>query len=152
MSSPAQQRGAVAIEFALVLGLFIALLYAIISYAFVFMFIQCFTYASEDGLRAAIAVDCVGLTSTQCRDNRIAPAVRAQAVNSLSWLPAQVAAKVLGTNGANVDVNCDSSSCEAVISYDNYRDSPILPIITLPVIGDVPRLPQDLVGRARLHM
>lgn len=152
MVSRSRMQGAVAIEFALVFVLFIALLYAIVSYAVVFMLVQSFTYASEDGLRAAIAVDCAGLSTNDCFEDEIKPAVRAQVVESLSWLPAGLSANVLGTNGDRVAVTIQNDdTCEAVISYD-YAADPLIPVLNLPVIGAVPRLPATLIGRARLRI
>lgn len=147
-----KQRGAAAIEFSLVFPVFLALIYAIVTYSVVFMLIQGFTYASEDALRAAIAVDCDGLTSQECIDDRITPAVRAQAVNSLTWLPASVKAQVLGAAGEEVVVNCSSGTCTVEIRYDNYASNPLIPAITLPAIGTIPRIPQNLVGRASLRI
>lgn len=152
MHKPSRQRGAIAIEFALVFGLFVALLYAIVGYGMVFMLVQSFTWASEDSLRAAIAVDCKGLSTTNCVNTRIRPAVQAQAVASLNWLPANVQTTVLGTAGAKVEVTCDTTTCEAVIRYPSYDTNPMLPIIDLPLVGKVPRVPRDLVGRARLRI
>jgi len=145
-------QGAVSIEFALTFGLFFALLYAIVSYALVFMLVQGFTSAAEDGLRAGISVDCSGLSTTNCINSHIIPTVRQQAVTSLSWMPANVRSAVLGTNGNLVEVTCDSTNCEAVIRYSNYATTGLTPVITLPVIGAVPRLPQDLVGRGSLRL
>ncbi|MFT5574574.1 MAG: Flp pilus assembly protein TadG [Bermanella sp.] len=146
------QRGAAAIEFSLVFPVFLALIYSIATYSTVFMLIQGFTYASEDALRAAIAVDCDGLTTQECIDDRITPAVRAQAVSSLSWLPASVKTQVLGAAGELVLVDCTAGTCTVEIRYDNYANNPLIPAITLPAIGTIPRIPQDLVGRASLRV
>lgn len=146
------QRGASAIEFSLVFPIFLAMIYSIVTYSTVFMLIQGFTYASEDALRAAIAVDCDGLTSQQCIDDRITPAVRAQAVSSLSWLPASVKSQVLGTDGDQVVVDCSGGTCTVEVRYNNYAGNPLIPAITLPAIGTIPRIPQDLVGRASLRV
>lgn len=151
MASLKRMQGAVAIEFALVLGIFLALVYAVVTYALVFVLIQGFTYASEDGLRAAIAVDCSGLTPGECLEEQIRPAVRAQVMDSLGWLPADVRNRALGADGSLVTVDCVGDTCEAVISY-NYAADPLLPVLTLPAIGAVPRVPDNLIGRARLRL
>lgn len=152
MQKATRQRGAAAIEFSLVFPIFLALLYAIVSYSTVFMLIQGFTYASEDALRAALAVDCDGLTAQECVDDRITPAVRGQVVTSLSWLPESVKTQVLGNNGEEVVVNCVSGTCTVEVRYDNYATNPLVPSITLPAIGTIPRVPQHLVGRASLRV
>jgi len=147
-------QGSVAIEFALVFGVFMALFYAAVSYGVVFMLIQSFTYAAEDGLRAALKVDCTGIDANACTSDRIAPAVQAQVATTLSWLPAAIKTQVLGNNGQNVQVNCGSAdaTCEAVVQYSNYAANPLVPVIQLPIIGSVPKLPVNLAGRARLRI
>lgn len=152
MRMATRQRGAAAIEFSLVFPIFLALLYAIVSYSMVFMLIQGFTYASEDALRAALAVDCDGLTAQECVNDRITPAVREQVVTSLAWLPQSVKNQVLGNNGEEVVVNCASGTCTVEVRYDNYATNPLVPSITLPAIGTIPRVPQHLVGRASLRV
>lgn len=152
MPTQSSQRGAAAIEFSLVFPVFLALIYSIVTYSTVFMLIQGFTYASEDALRAAIAVDCNGLTTQECIDDHITPAVRAQAVNSLVWLPESVKTQVLGAAGEKVVVNCTGGTCTVEIRYNNYATNPLIPAITLPAIGTIPRIPQDLVGRASLRV
>ena len=147
-----KQRGASAIEFSLIFPVFLALIYSIVTYSTVFMLIQAFTYASEDALRSALAVDCDGLTNQQCIDDRITPAVREQAVNSLSWLPAAAKSQVLGTDGDAVVVSCSGDTCTVEIRYNNYASNPLIPAITLPAIGTVPRIPQNLIGRASLRV
>lgn len=150
--SSKKQRGASAIEFSLVLPVFLALMYAVVSYSTVFLLIQSFTYASEDALRAAVAVDCDGLTSQQCIDNRITPAVRAQVVTSLDWLPPSVKSIVLGSAGEEVVVNCAGETCTVEVRYDNYATNPLIPAVSLPAIGTIPRVPQHLIGRASLRV
>jgi hypothetical protein len=152
MCNRQRMHGAVSIEFALILGLFLAILYAIVSYALVFMLVQSFTSASEDGLRAAVAVDCAGLAAADCVDQRITPAVRTQALASLSWLPADIRDTVLGSDGSLVEVDCDGETCAATIRYADYLNDPMIPVIHLPLLGAVPRLPQDLIGSARLRI
>lgn len=152
MKSRSHQQGATAIEFALVLPVFLAVVYAMVSYALVFMLTQSFTYASEDALRAALAVDCTGLTAQQCVNDQITPAVRTQVATTLDWLPADVKSVVVGSNGDQVSVSCTADTCTVEVRYDNYTTNPMIPIITLPGIGNIPQVPDDLVGRASLRV
>lgn len=147
-----KQQGASAIEFSIVLPVFMALMYAVVTYSTVFLLIQSFTYASEDALRAAVAVDCDGLSTQDCIDNRITPAVRAQVVTSLDWMPQSVKTIVLGSAGEEVVVNCSGDTCTVEVRYDNYDTNPLIPAVTLPAIGTIPRIPQHLIGRASLRV
>lgn len=146
------QKGGTAIEFALVFPIFLALIYAMISYALVFMLTQSFTYASEDALRAALSVDCTGISSADCINNRITPTVRSQVASSLAWLPDDVRSIVVGDSGDKVSVSCSSNTCTVEVRYANYRSNPMIPLLNLPGIGTVPKVPQDLVGRASLRV
>lgn len=67
-----KQRGAVAIEFAIIFPVFFVICYAIIAYALAFLAVQNMTYTSEEILRKAIGlnhVDCEELlpkAKTEC--------------------------------------------------------------------------------------
>jgi len=145
-------RGAVAIEFALIFAVFVALFYAVVSYGFVFAVVQGFTYAAEDSLRAAIATDCTQLTTAECK-TRITGVIRDQVADSLGWMPERIREKALGESGENVLVDCDTNYlCDVSIQYANTAQDPLVPTIELPVVGAVPKLPALLVGRARLRI
>jgi len=104
-------------------------------------------------VRAALAADCSGLTYSQCKQQQMAPAIRRQIANSLSWLPPPVFSSAVGNDGGNVQITFDDAKaiCEVKIEYNNAA-SPIVPSIQLPLIGKVPRLPGQLSGRARLRI
>lgn len=146
-------QGAVAIEFALVFGLFLALLYAIVSYGLAFSIVQSFTYAAEDGLRAAIAADCTGLTYSACKQQKMTPAIQKQIANTLDWLPPTIFSQAVGNDGNKVQITFDDANaiCDVRIEYNNAAN-PIVPSLQLPVVGSIPRLPAQLIGRARLRI
>lgn len=136
------QSGSVAIEFALVLPAFIAITYAIAGYALAFLLVQSFTYASEDALRVALSTEC---EASVCTEAELEPVVRAQIQSSLPWLPASLVASA--TTGENF-FNCDATMlCTVRLSA-----SPLIPSLTIPGIGEVPNLPEQLVGRASLRI
>ncbi len=44
-----------------------------------------------------------------------------------------------------------SGTMEVRVRYAGYGQSPLLPVLTLPGIGAIPNLPDDLVGTATLR-
>lgn len=135
-------KGSVAIEFAIILPVFFAIVYAIAGYGLAFLLIQSFTYASEDALRAALATECVAST---CTVEELEPVVRDHIQNALPWLPASLVSSA--TTGENF-FTCDSNMlCTVRLSA-----TPLIDGITLPGVGKVPALPDQLVGRASLRL
>ncbi|AKH69590.1 TadE-like protein [Spongiibacter sp. IMCC21906] len=138
-----KQTGAVAIEFALMFPVFFAMVYAIIAYGMAFLIIQSFTYVSEDALRAALATECA---ESVCTQDELEPVVRSQVQNSLTWLSASLVSSA--TSGENFSFSCDPNMLCTV----RLSTAPPLPGITLPLVGDIPSLPDSLVGRASLRL
>lgn len=152
-----RQRGAAAIEFALIFVPLFALFYAIVSYGLVMALMQGMTLAAEEGARAAVAIDPSGYASTaEYVNNGVAPRVRARVGDSLSWLPESIRTHVLGADNANVNVIHSMDASEVVLTvqvrYLNYADTPLIPTLRLPGIGAVPRLANDLQAQAIIRL
>ena len=152
-----RQRGAAAIEFALIFVPLFALFYAIASYGLVMALIQGMTLAAEEGARAAIAIDPSAYDSTaEYIENGVAPRVRERVGASLSWLPEHIRMHVLGAGNANVNITHSMDASEVVLTvqvrYLNYADTPLIPTLTLPGIGAVPRLANDLQAQAIIRL
>jgi Flp pilus assembly protein TadG len=149
------QRGAAAIEAALVFTLFFALFYAIISYSMPMIMMQAFNHAAASAARSAVAVDPAAYPDTDSYiQTGVIPRVRNVAGNALNWLPTTANDAVLGDNNANIQVAFDHASgvLTVTIVYPQYRNAPLMPTLTLPGIGDVPRLPDDLRGMASVSL
>lgn len=149
------QRGAVAIEFAVLFSIFFAVLYAIIAYSLPLLLLLTFKQVAADAARATVAVD---------------PAVE----NYRDNLEAQVRAEIEKSWIANTEwyTHCPPSDNESsgddgysklaangrtltvCIRYtsDNYDDNPIVPALTLPIIGQIPRLPQLIEGTSTIRL
>jgi Flp pilus assembly pilin Flp len=141
------QRGAAAIEFALIFIVFFTLFYAIVSYAIVMMLQSAFMHAAEEGARAAIAVDRLSYSSSSAYFNDgVEPRVRSTVDAALNWLPAGSKSKV------SVEVEMPASMLSVRVMYEGYTSDPLIPILTLPAIGQVPKLPDDLVGAAMINL
>ncbi len=137
-----RQRGSVAIEFALIFPVFFAIVYAIISYGMAFLLLQSFTYAGEDALRAALATDCA---ASRCTEAELEPVVNQQVQDSLSWLSTTLISEAIASE--------DFFSCDVnMLCTVRLSAAPVLNSLTLPLIGRVPDLPEQLVGIASLRM
>ncbi|WP_022960047.1 TadE/TadG family type IV pilus assembly protein [Spongiibacter tropicus] len=137
-----QMRGVVAIEFALIFPVFFAIIYGIICYGTAFLMMQSFTYAAEDALRAALAAECAAST---CTEAELKPVVTAQVQQSLDWLAASVISEAISAD--------DFFACNAeMLCKVRLGAAPLLNGITLPLVGEIPDLPERLVGIASLRM
>ncbi len=146
-----RQNGAAAIEAAVLFALFFTVFYAIVSYSLPMLMMQAFNHAAASGARAAVAIEPDAFDSnSEYLSQGVTPRVREVVGESLSWLPQQARNVVLGSNNGNVDVDYDStlSTLQVTVSYPGYRDSPMIPVLRMPGIGEVPRLPENLTGRA----
>lgn len=125
--------------------LFFVLFYAIISYSLAMLLMQGFTQAAEEGARAAIAVNPLSYASEGEYDAAVTTAAETRSTAALSWLTTgqkNVLATVAGT-GATKTVT-------VTVTYPNYATNGLMPTLTLPMVGAVPKLPQHLVGSASL--
>lgn len=148
-----KQRGTAAIEFALLFILFFVVFYALVSYAVAMLLQESFQHAAEEGARAAIAVDSLAYASNSAyQSSGVEPRVRATVGNSLAWLPTQAKEQVLGTDNGNVQLGWNGDTLTVTVIYTGYTANPMLPILTFPAIGAVPRLPDDLAGRAVIDL
>lgn len=145
-----RQGGAAAIEFALIFILFFALFYAIIAYSLAMLLMQGLTQAAEEGVRAAIAVNPLAYASDAAYQDAVEATARNRAAAALSWLPATARAQVV--DAGNIDADLAGNLITVTVTYPNYAGNGLVPTLTLPVIGDVPRVPADLVGSASLQI
>ncbi|NOT17349.1 MAG: pilus assembly protein [Sulfuriferula sp.] len=111
------QRGAVAIEFALVFPIFFVLMYGIVTYSVIFLAQQSITLAAEEGARAA-------LRYAPTTDERNTTACSVAAL-SLTWLGAgnvtcNAQAGSVATNG--------SYPIKVTLSYP-YQAKPLVPLL-----------------------
>lgn len=142
------QRGAAAIEFALVFILFFSLFYAIVSYSLAMLLMQGLTQAAEEGVRAAIAVNPLAFANGNDYASAVDSTAKNRASEALTWLPAKAWQQIEN----NIQISSTSNLVSVTITYPNYAHNGLVPTLRLPLIGDVPRLPNDLVGHASLQI
>lgn len=155
-----RQLGATAIEFALAFPAFVALLYAILMYGFLFLTQMALQHAAEDGARAALSHpgipnESLGETQLSLRELR----ARATAYQQLSWMPTHersqidVAICLVGANTCSgLDPSCQQTNasvarCQVVVTVSHpYRQYPLVP--SLPGFNLL--VPISLQGSARV--
>lgn len=139
---PRKQKGAVAIEFALVFVVFFAVFYGMISYSLPLLLMQSFNQATAEAVRRSVAIDpnSPGYTAS------VGPAAAEFARKQLDWIPSAfqfLPGHVTGTFTGGV--------LKVEINYPSTNLKGVLPFIVLPGIGDVPKLPTMLHAQSSLQ-
>lgn len=143
------QRGAVAIEFAAVFVLFFAVLYGLLGYCVPLLMLQSFNDAAAAGARVAVSVNPLAPGDY---DDALKKAVDTAVTQRLSWMPEGWRKGCYGGSFMKAPeevtvVDRKYTRIDVCVSYP-YATSPIVPLLTLPGIGTVPRLPDVLSGTA----
>lgn len=147
------QKGSVAVEFVMLFLLFFTLFYAMVNYAMVMLMQSAFVHAAEEGARAAIAVDRLAYANSLAYlSNGVDPRVRNVVGNSLNWLPAKPKTKVLGTGNSRIQLSMNGNQLTVRVVYSDYASDPLMPMLTLPIIGQIPKVPTDLAGTAVIEL
>lgn len=136
-----RQKGAAAIEFALVFVLAFTVFYAMVSYAFPLLMLQTFNSASAQAVRAAVKADPL----EDDYEAIVESLAKAEADQQLSYLPALIRSRINVTAGVE-----DGTRVVVSIEYPNYNTNPVIPVITLPLVGQVPKVPAMLSAKASL--
>lgn len=145
-TSPARrQKGAAAIEFVAVFLLFFAVFYGLVSYALPMLMLQSFHHASSEAVRRCVALD--PASSSHAAD--VQTLARQVVARQLSWMPA--ALDFQPASDVRVTLSADKLLTVA-IDYPKRKLTRVLPLLVLPMIGEVPRLPQRLHAEASVQL
>eukprot|EP01030_Chromulinospumella_sphaerica_P007873 gene7873-7703_t len=93
---PRKQKGAVAIEFALVFVIFFAVLYAIVTYSLPLLLMQSFNQSTAEAVRRSVALD----PNMPGYEAALKNVVKLELTRQLAWIPA----------GLNFDVTTDTTT------------------------------------------
>jgi Flp pilus assembly protein TadG len=114
------ERGAALLEFALVFGIFVFVLYGLIAFGMILSMKQTITHAATEGARAAIGVTNDPATPNDERED----AAKARVASALSgWNSAQVAHTDVVVSFPNT---CPTTCIKVHITY-HYKDQPLVP-------------------------
>lgn len=153
-----QQRGAVAVEFAFIFPLLFLLMYGIVVYSYVFVLNSAIQFAAHEAAESVVRV--VPSAPETVKASR----ARSTARSALDWLPNAQLERVTGDAGQRVQVDfcpqlasaaCPvcaegATDCGAVVVTLRFqlRTPPLFPRITLPLVGAIPPLPDQLSAQA----
>jgi Flp pilus assembly protein TadG len=124
-----RQRGIAAIEFALVFMLLFIALYGVVTFGAIFYTQQAISRAAEDGARAAMLMPQPPVQSGVCQavSESLARTLTVPASTCTSSAPGRLISILLTT--------CPSSpgdaTCAVVTVTYRYKDSPVLPLVSL---------------------
>lgn len=156
---PSAQRGAVAIEFVLLFGIFFVVLYGSISYGIVMMVQQALTQAASEGARATAGkINPLQFTTPALVNAEKTRLATEAATNALSWLPQRARSvitvgvvstakqTIIATGAGAQSVNMSYNT--VTVTYPDYANSALLPTLKFPGFGSIPSVPTNLVGKA----
>ena len=142
-SLPRNQKGAVAIEFALVFVLFFAVFYGIVSYSLPLLLMQSFNQSTAEAVRRSVAVDpsAPGYAAT------VQATAAAELNRQLAWIPA-----ALNFNAAtDSTITFVAGVLKVKVDYPTSKLNRVVPFLVLPGIGSVPNLPATLSASSSLQ-
>lgn len=140
-----RQKGAAAIEFAAVFVIFFAVFYGVVSYALPLLMLQSFNQASSEAVRRCVALD----PSSATYRTDVPALARQVLTQQLNWMPGALKFQV--ARDATVTLT-NANLLTVRIDYAKARLTAVLPVLELPVVGEVPRLPANLSAEASLQL
>lgn len=139
-----RQKGAVAIEFALVFLMFFAVFYGLLSYSLPMLMVQSFNQASSEAVRRCVALD----PASGTYEADVNTMVRTTLVQQLSWLPNSLAFDFED----DATVAFSGGLLTVSIHYSKAKVASALPVLVLPIVGEIPRLPATLGTQTSLQL
>ncbi|TFY88723.1 pilus assembly protein [Pseudomonas nabeulensis] len=143
-SLPRKQKGAAAIEFALVFGIFFAVFYGLISYSLPLLMLQSFNQAAAEAVRQAMSVDPV--TAGTAYSNQVTQRAKDAAAAQLTWIPAS-----FQFQSSYIVATYVGTTLTVTITYPSSNLYAVFPALVIPGIGTVPNLPTTLAARSSIQ-
>ena len=141
-SLPRKQKGAAAIEFALVFVIFFAVFYGMLSYSLPLLLMQSFHQAAAEGVRRSVSLD----PSTAGYSALVVQRAKDAAQAQLNWIPGSL--KFLPGYIIAIYTN---NLLTVKITYPSANIKAVLPALVLPGVGTVPNLPTNLTATSSLQ-
>ncbi|QLF93154.1 hypothetical protein HW090_08105 [Pseudomonas sp. ABC1] len=141
-ASTRRQRGATAIEFVVLFGVFFGVLYSVIAYSVPLLLMLTFQHMAAEAARSAIAV-------APGHEEKIEAHI--SSTFQRSWLKRWYGPCSQGTYG---QFDADRRRLTVCVGYsvEDYRTAPIVPVLQLPLVGSIPRLPARIEGRSSIQL
>ena len=141
---PRKQKGAVAIEFALVFSIFFAVFYGIVSYSIPLLLMQSFNEATAEAVRRSVALD----PNTNNYPTALVALANSVLQQQLSWVPN--AFNITYGNGNDAKAVYSAGVLTASVNYPTSKLNQVIPFLVLPGVGAVPSLPANLTATSSL--
>jgi Flp pilus assembly protein TadG len=141
-----KQKGAAAIEFAAVFVIFFAVFYGLVSYSLPLLMMQSFNAAATEAVRRAVAID-PSIVGYPAAVQKVATDTL---TSQLAWMPTALAFNV--STDAKATYDTGTKQLLVTITYPQSKLTNVLPTLVLPLIGQVPNLPTNLIASASLQL
>ncbi|EPJ79676.1 MAG: TadE/TadG family type IV pilus assembly protein [Pseudomonas sp.] len=138
-----KQKGAAAIEFAIVFIIFFGVFYGLVTYSLPLLMMQSFNAATSEAVRRSVALS----PTINNYDSLVTSQARTVLTTQLSWMPGSLA-----FSPSDATVTYVAGLLTVRIDYPKSKLTQVLPLLTLPFIGEVPRLPDNLSAQASLQL
>lgn len=142
-SLPHKQKGAAAIEFALVFIIFFAVFYGIVSYCVPLLLMQSFNRSTAEAVRRSVALD----PATPGYSAALTTLATTELGKQLSWIPPALNFNV----AADATVAFNNGLLTVSIHYPSNKIGAVIPFLNLPGVGQVPNLPATLTASSSLQ-
>jgi Flp pilus assembly protein TadG len=142
------ESGAAALEFAILLPLLLLMVYGIVVYSYMFVVQEAITFAAQEAAEAAVKVDPAQDPSDY--EAAVRSEVLATATRVLDFLPAAQRERVLGSDGAKVQISIgpSPSGVGGVVTVSlSFAFTGLFPQIPLPGVGPIPPMPGTLEAK-----
>ncbi|BBH48028.1 TadE/TadG family type IV pilus assembly protein [Pseudomonas sp. KU43P] len=140
-----RQKGAAALEFVAVFMIFFSVFYGLVSYTLPMLMLQSFNQASSEAVRRCVALDPNSASYAADMQVLAHQVIRDQ----LAWMPAPL--KFDPASDAQVTLDA-SKLLKVTINYPKDKLTNVLPLLVIPIIGEVPNLPAMLKAEASLQL
>ena len=145
-----RQRGATAVEFALVFPMLFVVFYSVVVYSYLFVLQENISFAAQESAAAAHRVNPVGNPDF---DGNVTTQVQERAAEVLAWLPESQRSRVLNaaacaggeSNESGVEVCVDGATNVVTVNL-RFNVDGLFPVLRMPLLGELPPMPDMLVG------
>ena len=135
---PQKQKGAAAIEFALVFVIFFAVLYGVLSYSLPLLLMQSFNHTTAEAVRRSVAVDPTSFKDDAAYGVKLKQVADEVVAEKLAWMPKDLRNSIISPYA-----EYKGGVLTVTLSLPSAKLSAIMPELKLPGIT-VPNLPTNL--------
>lgn len=150
---PPDQRGAVAIEFAMIFTVLFGVFWLILAYSLPFFIYQVMSHAASESARSALHLD-----YTTQSDAQITAATLGVLTTQLGVLPTAASTSILASQQISIDNSVPKQKILTVtVTYGGcntttYRSTCLIPPLSIGNLGSIPNLPPfTIAARERLQ-